>query len=587
VSWARLRASVRTHWALLGVMAAYIASTFLVPTLAPVAISDDPVYARSVEILVHNGNFRILPISVVSLVAQVWWGALFQLLFHDSLGVLRVATLTVTFFGGWAVYGLCRALRVSTSRSALGAALYLFHPLSYVLGFTFMTDAYLTSLITIASFCFVRALRDDGLDARWLLAGSFASSIAFLVRQQGALVPLAVIIYLVVARRLRRDASSLRAIAAVMALPLLTAIGYLVWFNEFHGTTGSAQVGVAKDLHNAGFGGTALLSRRLLFIILVYAAFLALPLIVAALGRLPRFVRSLGRAGWVLIGIWALVLTSGLLFSPLLQHARMPYLAQFVSVSGLGPPGDLRGGRAPFVGHTFQYWMTVFFIVASVLLAVIFAQRLAALFSRGESRAGLVAIVLMVQVAGVVFTSLPLRDTAISRDRYLLPLLPFVIALALWALNRVRIAMWAAWTVVTAMAVFAVAGTHDYLSFQKTAWAVAERAHADGVPLTRLDGGAAWDAYHLYETSYKENAHVDLRKLVGLKPGKPFLLSKHDVSPWWIGFYTPIANNDYVVTSEPLFTYDTVMKVKYSSWLHRKPQYMYLVRHAGLKDPPL
>jgi 4-amino-4-deoxy-L-arabinose transferase-like glycosyltransferase len=587
VNAAQLRASLRAHWALLGVLAAYIASAFLVPTLAPVSISDDPIYARSVEILVHNGNFRVLPISVVSLVAQVWWGALFQWIFHDSLGVLRVATLSVTFLGGLATYGLCRALRVSTGRSALGAALYLFHPLSYVLGFTFMTDAYLTSLIAIASFCFVRALRDDDLDTRWLIAGSFASSIAFLIRQQGALVPIAVITYLLVARRLRRDMPSLRAIAAVLLAPVLTAIGYLVWFNEFHGTAGSAQVGVAKDLHNAGFGGTALLARRLLFIILVYAAFLVLPLIVAALGRLPRFVRSLGRAGWVLIAVWAFVLVAGLAFSPLLQHARMPYLAQFVSVSGLGPPGDLRGGRAPFVGPTFQYWLTVFFIAASVVLAVVFAQRIMALFSRRESRAALVATVLVVQIAAVIITSLPLRGTAISRDRYLLPLLPFVIALTLWALNRVRIAMWAAWAVIGAMAAFAVAGTHDYLSYQQTAWAVARRAHAEGVPYTRLDGGAAWDAYHLYEQSVQEHAHVDLKKLVGLTPGKPFLLSKHDVKPWWIGFYTPIANNDYVVTSEPLFTYDTLLKVKYSSWLHRKPQYIYLVRHAGLKDPPL
>jgi 4-amino-4-deoxy-L-arabinose transferase-like glycosyltransferase len=578
---------LRAHWVLLGVMAAYVGSAFLVPTLAPVSISDDPIYARSVEILVHNGNFRILPISVVSLVAQVWWGAIFQWLFSDSLGVLRVATLTVTFFGGLATYGLCRALRVSNARSALGAALYLFHPLSYVLGFTFMTDAYLTSLIAIASFCFVRALRDDSLDTRWLVAGSLASSIAFLVRQQGVLVPVSVIIYLVVARRLRRDAPSLRAVAAVLALPVLTAIGYVVWFNELHGTTGSAQVGVAKDLHNAGFGGTALLSRRMLFIALVYAAFLVLPVIVAALGRLPSFIRSLGRGGWVLLAIWAIVLGSGLAFSAPLRHARMPYVPQFINLSGLGPFGDLRGGRAPFAGATFEFWMTVFFIAGSVVLAVIFAQRITALFSRDESRAALVAIVLVIQLGAVIITSLPLRGTAISRDRYLLPLLPFVIVLALWSLNRVRIAMWAAWTVLAAMAVFAVAGTHDYLSFQQSAWAVATSAHTKGVPYTRLDGGAAWDAYHLYETSEKEHAHVDLKKLVGLTPGKPFLLSKYDVPAWWIGFYTPIANNDYVVSSSPLFSYDTIMRVKYSSWLHHKPQYMYLLRRAGVKDPPL
>ncbi len=140
---------LRRHWLLLGVLGAYAVSAFLVPVLAPVSVSDDPLYARSVQILVEHGNFRILPISVATLVSQVWWGALFATVFHDTLGVLRVATVCLVFLGAIAVYGLCRELRVPTGRSALGTALYLFHPLSYVLGFTFMTDAYLTSFIAI------------------------------------------------------------------------------------------------------------------------------------------------------------------------------------------------------------------------------------------------------------------------------------------------------------------------------------------------------------------------------------------------------------------------------------------------------
>ena len=69
VGWAS-----RHRW-LLVVVGVYGASAFLVPTLAPVSISDDPLYARSVEILMRDGRLEVLPLVVTSLVGQVLWAA--------------------------------------------------------------------------------------------------------------------------------------------------------------------------------------------------------------------------------------------------------------------------------------------------------------------------------------------------------------------------------------------------------------------------------------------------------------------------------------------------------------------------------
>ena len=41
--------------------------------------------------------------------------------------------------------------------------------------------------------------------------------------------------------------------------------------------------------------------------------------------------------------------------------------------------------------------------------------------------------------------------------------------------------------VAIALALFAVAGTRDYLVFMRAVWATAEQAVARGVPLDRLD----------------------------------------------------------------------------------------------------
>jgi hypothetical protein len=66
-------------------------------------------------------------------------------------------------------------------------------------------------------------------------------------------------------------------------------------------------------------------------------------------------------------------------------------------------------------------------------------------------------------------------------------------------------------------------------------------------------------------------------------PTGPILLSEHDVSPWWIGFYAPALRADYVVSAEPLFKYTVLRKVEYSTWLQDDRTYIYLLRHPDAR----
>jgi hypothetical protein len=130
VSWvhATLR-SGRVHAAAVLVLGLYAASAFVVPTLAPVGVSDDFLFVRSVDSLISDGELLILPATGVTLVFQVGWGALFSAVFGHSFGVLRVATVVFALGSAVAVYGLCRELRLDNRLSALGAATFLFNPL--------------------------------------------------------------------------------------------------------------------------------------------------------------------------------------------------------------------------------------------------------------------------------------------------------------------------------------------------------------------------------------------------------------------------------------------------------------------------
>ena len=157
-----------------------------------------------------------------------------------------------------------------------------------------------------------------------------------------------------------------------------------------------------------------------------------------------------------------------------------------------------------------------------------------------------------------------------SLDRYLLPLVPLAIALTLWGLRGVRIALPLGWVVVTGLAVFAIVGTRDYLVFMRAVWALGEEAVAQGVPLDRLDAGSGWDGYHLYE--------------YGLE--NPIRSRTPKGGPWWVYFYAPATDSAYVVASKPQPRYLVVAKRPYSSWLQTEPMNLYLLRRWGAPWPP-
>lgn len=570
----RLLCFGRIHAAVLAVLGLYGASALVVPTLAPVAVSDDFLYARSVQLLLSEHKLVILPATAVTLVFQVAWGALFAAAFGPSFGVLRVATVVFTAASALAVYGLCRQLGVDNRRSALGTAIYLFSPLGYVLSFTFMTDAYFTGLVAISAYCYTRGLARVELREGWVLVGAVAAALAFLVRQQGILLPLGVLTYLVASGRLGRDRPSRRLMLQVMAVPVLAALSYYAWFNFVH----EAPVVAGEDSHlrawsEAGLSGVIEQIRRILFIEAMYVGLFTLPLGLAGLRRLPALISSTSTRAWLAFGTFVAIV--GLAAAAGTQ-LFLPLVPGFLGPAGLGPAADLHGGRIPLVGNIAQMVITLVCVLAGLILLLALCRRLHLLRSPNHAAAGVVLSVLLWQGAGVLAPSMRLRGGLISYDRYLLPLLPLVIALALWALRPVRVSIAAAALVTAALAVFSVAATRDFLTYQATTWRVAREAHAAGVPYATLDAGAAWTGYHLYEYSYKNEVPLALPK--GLPKG-PILLSKHDVGGWWVPFYAPALRSGYTLSAEPLLSYTIVRKVEYSSWLENEPTYIYLLRH--------
>ncbi|HEU5430862.1 MAG TPA: glycosyltransferase family 39 protein [Thermomicrobiales bacterium] len=556
------------------VIAIYLGSALYVPVMTNALVGDDWVYVRAVEHLLQTGNLHILDLAVVTLVFQVFWGALFAGLFGLSFGVLRLSTLAITAIGGIAVYGTCRELGVRRGESALGAAAYLFTPLQYVLAFTFMTDPHFTAVMMVATWAHARALRPDRPSPRLLWAASVASAAAFLVRQQGALIPPAVLLALLLSRRIRFDRAGFRMALRVALVPAIAIVIYYLWLFRVNGVPGQQEAFTVKIL-TAGLGGTLLLVGRMLFISAIYLGFLALPVVVVALGRLGPLFRSLSRAAWVGAIVWGAILVAGIAhflaigFNPP-PMPLMPYIPQYVGPGYLGPT-DVRGGRTWLVpGWGALGWLTALCAVASLVFALVLLRKIEPSRQPDPTRfvAGMALAIGAGQVVGVLPPSFHFRNWIVSVDRYLLPLLPLALCLGLWGLRGLGARPFAGWLVVAAFAAYAVVGTHDFLSLQGATWDLARDAVAMGVPIDKLDAGASWDGYYLYE--YSIDHHIRTRTRDG---------------PWWTDLFGPATDSTYIVSTEPVDGYDPILSLPYSSWA-REEQTLYLSRKHDYPGPP-
>lgn len=564
----------RDHGYVIAVIATYLLACLVVPVLTPVSISDDWTYTRSVEILIREGRFQILDIAGASALFQILWAAPLAALFGPTFGVLRLATVLFIAGSSVAVYAGCRELNVVRERGALACALYLFNPLLFSLSYTFMSDPYFTGLLSLCSYAYLRALRSrNGVSVSWpwLLGASGIAALAFLQRAHGVLIPLSVAAFLLLSRNLRFDQRSLRLLLGVGGIPLGVAVAFAVFATTLGGPS-TAQQAFAGSVIDAGVSDTLLLIQRLAFIAIMYSGLFVLPLAVALVPHARAMFGGLTPRGWVTCGLWYSAVLVG--FTAFISGGRlMPYVPHFISRAGLGPD-DLVISRGHLLTDGTALALTIL-CAAAVLILVVACTRGWTLAPQQRG----VAVLLALgggQAIGVLLPSFAFRNwevggvSAPSLDRYLLPLLPFVIWLGLWGLREMRIVRELAWGCVALVALFCVIGTRDALVFQQATWELAARANELGVENTRLDAGFSWDAYHLYEFSVSTASPV-------MTPGP---------APWWITGFAQATDSSYVITTSGHPGYRLVEEVEYSSWLDPRRTVLQLLARPDVTTTP-
>lgn len=572
-AWALIR-SLIVNWPLAVPLVLFTIAATIIPTMANIATTDDWAYTRAVEILYWDVRLTMFPVVAATAVGQVFWGGLFALIFGMELGVMRLSTVVMVAIGSIALYTILRQVGVSRSRGSLGMAVYLFNPLSFILAFTFMTDAHFASVMLISVAWYMYGLHPERPRPWAIVLASLFAGYAFWIRQQGAFIPIGVLFYLVAARRLWFNWRSVRLAAQVLVAPaamLLIYYAWLYWVNDVP----DVQEGFLNRARGYGWDGTWFLIRYLTYFELAYLGFFMLPLTLALL---PGFRARAGQALFSSpVGYWAFVSWVGALITGLYlltqQGRRMPYIGQFLGAGGYGP-GDVPGPRQRLIEWTWFYdVLTIVSISGAVVLGLVLCRRLIDNRTPERAAAGLLAMVALWQAVGILPPSYQYLTRGGSLDRYLLPLIPLTIALVLWSIRELRLIQPLAWLVIAVMAVVSTAATRDYLVYMDAVWSMARDANRAGVVNEKMDAGSGWDGYHLYTDMIDQNITRNM------SPSR---------SPWWINFYAKQTDSTYIVSTNPRWRdgYVVVQRKEYDQWLEDDPVFVYLLRKRDAPWPP-
>ena len=488
------------------VVATLLLMIVLIAPLREFPIEDDWDYSKTVGNILQTGVFRRLEVTQATVLFPAMWGALWSKVFGYSFATLRVSTLVLACGALMFFYRLLGELEFDAPRRALATLALLVAPAFVYLAFSFMTDVPFLFGLLGALYFYCRAVRQA--NARLALIGSVFAALAFLARQQGALIPVAFVLFSVSNRAaFRPDGASRSAerratvkwMLAGAIIPLVVAGAFLAWLQFFGGAnwadrtrTLNGTLGFWLKPDTAGVVG-----RRLV----IAAATIGIYTLPVWLGLAPAL--SNARRGWKTIRRgqqWVMALLA-VAFAVVLVRLAMrdqwfPYLTDILTRRGLRPylaytAYELDAHR-PFI---FSLELSAgLSAVAGVLGWILCALIVVRLRPRSSPALACVYWTTAVLAAGSLtfFTYF---------ERYLLPLIPGALIVLLDATRRARLSLAIGVLGVGVVALFSVALMQDYFAWNEARWKEGQALLTSSVPVESLDGGYEWNGWYLYDAS--------------------------------------------------------------------------------------
>jgi hypothetical protein len=490
---------------------AWLILMLIVNPIGNFPLNDDWAYAKNVFYLSEHGVLRFSDWPAMTLISQMLWGAAFCKVFGFSFTVLRFSVLLLGLAGLNLMYTLLKKLTDNQLLALFSSLVFFLNPLYFSLSYTFMTDVpFLVSILAALLFYVNYFYNDDKIS--YLLLAIFFSMLATFIRQTGLILPLTVLAgHFLLNRRFTRQ-FAWHFVSLILMSAMLYA--YIEWLKASGNLSGSFSTG--SELLKQGNPGDFLKKIFLRSgILLLYIGLFLLP-----------FLLLIFKSWWK-----TLTLLQRQILLPLAVLLTLPVFAAWdhVPVSnllsryGLAPRllKDAYWGMnlRPFlpdfgffvlkIAGTIGSFLIIFYLLCNVAK---FPWKNSSDQDLNHPDFGRINQIKLRFISLVMICAywLFLMLGNYFFDRYYLFFLPFFILLFIPVhfkssalLNGLAI------VVLAIYGFFSVAGTHDYLDFNRARWQALNKLLASGISPAEIDGGFEFNGW--YQT-HARNPDTDFGK---------------------------------------------------------------------------
>ncbi|MCH8905419.1 MAG: glycosyltransferase family 39 protein [Bacteroidetes bacterium] len=528
-----------------GLILLWLLSLVVVNPIGDFPLNDDWSYSINVFNLSENGIWKFSDWPGMILIAQTVWGAAFTTLFGFSFTVLRLSTLLVAFFSILIFWRYFKSISLSSSAATISCLVLIFNPIFFSLSNSFMTEVPFITVFGFSAFLYSRYSINN--KTSYLLAGTLFAIFATLIRQPGVWLPIAFLITYLISRPVKIKQLIPLVLSCVVVVSALT--GYLYWLKSTNRIP--EMLAMPVDLFGLfGNPGFATLTWHRTMIIFFYVALFLLPVLIYIIPGIWKESKNAKR--------WLMVIISCVLAIPLLFMPDKIPLGNILSEHGIGPKtvkdtywsGNMHP-TLPAYGLDVLRWIG---IASAALLYYCMIHALRRLRkSVSAAPLSLFALIIIVGYCGFLLLA------SYFFDRYILLLVPFVI-IFIWPkpLKTSKFASAVSFAVVAIFILFTIAGTHDYISWNRAKWKGLNKLMENGIKPGQIDGGFEFNGW--YETGPRTEAD-------------PFQKS------WWF-----VDDDEYAAAMGPLCNYEIINHYTFRSFLTMRRDSIYILQRINTTD---
>lgn len=207
----------------------YFASFLMMLPLRSAAFLDDFAYIHTAERLHNTGVLRISDWAGTSLVFQILWSNIFTKFLGFSIPVLHFSNIVLFYFGLISFYVISRNLGFKPLRSFIMSLFLLMYPWVFSYLYTYMSDVFFLSLELIAIAFLINGFKSN--KRIYFFFGSTFSGLAFLSRQLGLVIPIALVIVFLIQWKIGKP-QKLKNILYTLVPALFIIVAYYIWIQR-------------------------------------------------------------------------------------------------------------------------------------------------------------------------------------------------------------------------------------------------------------------------------------------------------------------------------------------------------------------